>query len=772
MLLILDNLEHLLPLDDGFFVALLGDIVQHAPRVTLLVTSRERLALQGEWVIWLDGLPVPPAEIAPADITEEFATLRLFMHHARRQQPGLDFSAGEMAAIGEICRLLHGLPLGIELAAAWVRLLPCREIAQEIARNVDFLTATTRDVPPRQRSLRAAFEYSWQMLSPQERDVFARLSVFVGGFQREAAAVVAGASLPQLVALADKSLVRVTSPGRYEVHELLRQYAAEKLWLEQPARPVDGPGAPGQGLWQRYAGYFLDLLRRQAPRLRGESPLAALAELRAELDNLRQAWGWLVNEAHFEALREGLPGLAHFYDLSNLFQEGEAVFESAIACLQAMETGGLPPAARLLLAELHLEQARLLTRRGQAEQAIRLTRVALELALADADRTLEAKARRQLGEALNFQARYLDGQVELARALELAQPPEMAALLPEIRRDLGISAVGSGEYPQAKALLEQALADFRAGGDRRNQSVALLNLGIVAHGMQDFDTARQRTAEAAHTFQAINDHWGELTALNNLGFIEYELGDFGQAWATLQAARSSRAWQEYHIGSQFWHTLGNLSRDMGDFATAAEAYRQCLELGDRLGDRHAHALALADSALLLLYQEQAAPALTRACRAVELCAETGLPAEQALALTHQAQALAALGQAEAASHCYRQALALRRELGQSRRAVTPLAGLALLGLEAGEPAGNIIDQILPHLADDRLEGIDQPWWVLWVCARVSQANHNPAAASLAARGAALLRQRAGQLPSPALRQSFMSNIPAQRQLLNFCDFKE
>jgi len=178
-------------------------------------------------------------------------------------------------------------------------------------------------------------------------------------------------------------------------------------------------------------------------------------------------------------------------------------------------------------------------------------------------------------------------------------------------------------------------------------------------------------------------------------------------------------------------------------------------------------LALADSALLLLYQGQPAAALAQAQQAVVLCAEIGLRAERALALTHQGQALAALNRVDEARQRYQQALDLRCDLGQMARAVTPLAGLALLHLAAGEAqaAGDAVDQILPHLADDRLVGIDQPWWVLWVCCRVLQANHRPNASLLAARAQALLRQRAAQIPEAVLRDSFLRRIPAHRYLL-------
>jgi predicted ATPase len=221
LLLVLDGLEHLLA-GSG----LLAELLLCAPEVKLLTTSRERLNLYGEWVFDVQGLPLPPAD--QREGLEAYSAVALFLQSARRLAPDFALETCNQADVVRICQLVDGVPLGIELAAAWVRTLSCSEIAQEIERNLDFLTTSARDVAERHRSLRAAFDHSWNLLSAEEQEVMRQLSVFRGGFQREAAEQVAGAPLPLLSALVDKSLLRRDPAGGYTQHELIRQFAAAK----------------------------------------------------------------------------------------------------------------------------------------------------------------------------------------------------------------------------------------------------------------------------------------------------------------------------------------------------------------------------------------------------------------------------------------------------------------------------------------------------------------------------------------------------------------
>ncbi len=246
LLLVLDNFEHLL---EG--TSFVRELIDHCPGLKLLVTSRERLNLQHEWVFTLEGLAYPE-EGTTLGGAESFDAVQLFLQRARQAHHGFSLTADVPPAVMRICQLVAGMPLAIELASSWLRALPAGDIVRELERGIDLLESPVRDVPGRHRSVRAVFDHSWTLLSVEEREVLRRLSVFRGGFRREAAAVVAGASLPVLARLVDTSLLRMSTEGRYDRHPLLAQYTREKL----AGRPEEKAEAE-----QKHGSYYLGLVR-------------------------------------------------------------------------------------------------------------------------------------------------------------------------------------------------------------------------------------------------------------------------------------------------------------------------------------------------------------------------------------------------------------------------------------------------------------------------------------------------------------------------------
>lgn len=281
ILLVLDNAELLVGCE-----RLLLEILHRAPKVKCMMTSLERLGLDGEWVLPIEGLAVPRSSLA-GDIDSSSA-VQLFAAYARRAEADFAIDDENRAAIARICQLVEGLPLAIELAAAWARVLSCHEIAREIENNIDFLATSSTSVPERHRSLRAVFAYSWAHLSPEEQQVFAQLSVFRGGFSRDAAEQVAGASLQLLASLLDRCLIQKGSLGRYEIHEFLREYGAEKL---------AGTPEQGEAVYSRHCRYFAALVAEKEIQLTGPRPQEALNEIAGELENIRVAQQWLARQA-------------------------------------------------------------------------------------------------------------------------------------------------------------------------------------------------------------------------------------------------------------------------------------------------------------------------------------------------------------------------------------------------------------------------------------------------------------------------------------------
>jgi DNA-binding SARP family transcriptional activator/predicted ATPase len=281
MLLILDNFE-VLPGD----VQRIVNLIRLGPGVKLLVTSRVRLNLHEEWLLEVKGLDYPQNIPSDLETLAGSSAVALFIQEARRVQAGFRLTPEVAADVVRICRLVEGMPLGLELAANWLRVLSCAEIANEIQRGLDFLTTAHADVPEYHRSLRAVFDYSWNALPPAEQVNFRQLAVFRDGFEREAAADILGISLPILVGLMDRSLLRRNAQGRYEMHDFLRQYVLEKL----QACPAEY-----DYIHDRLCHYYAEFMARYKTQLHGDDSAMAMATVNQERENVRLAWDWAMS---------------------------------------------------------------------------------------------------------------------------------------------------------------------------------------------------------------------------------------------------------------------------------------------------------------------------------------------------------------------------------------------------------------------------------------------------------------------------------------------
>ena len=298
MLVILDNVEHLVGEEA---CELFADILTSAEAVKLLVTTRVRLNIPGEQLFPVSGMRLPEPEDAaawtdPASQSLPFSAIQLFLDRAQRVQPGFVLDTANAAAVAEICKLVDGIPLGIELAASWLELLPPEEIAREIRRSIDFLETDQPGVPERQRSIRAVFDYSWKLLNEIERNAFITLTVFVGSFSPEVGREVSEASLRTLLSLANKSWLQQVADGRFALHPLLQHYGSERLRADLDVC---------QQAHERHALYFARFVGEMADLLRGPGQLSALEKLAVEYNtNIRSAWYWLIENGHWQPVVE------------------------------------------------------------------------------------------------------------------------------------------------------------------------------------------------------------------------------------------------------------------------------------------------------------------------------------------------------------------------------------------------------------------------------------------------------------------------------------
>jgi len=500
MLLILDNFEHLIDA-----VGVVTDVLKTAPKTKMLVTSRTRMKVQGEQVLLVGGIDYPQfatGPVAEADMEEpadsvawkaqdltQYSAVQLFCQAAARAHAGFEPSPEELTDVGHICSLVEGMPLGILLAAAWVDVLRPAEIRTEIESSLDFLQAEWQDLPQRQRSLSAVFDYSWSLLGREDQEIVQKLSVFRGGFTRQAAEAVAGASLHQLKALVQKSFLEYRPGsstlsirgGRYEVHELLRQYAAEKL-------------AESHSSWEAacecHSAYYAGAMQRWANELKGSQQQAVLLEMEADIDNLRAAWRWAAEHRQVGRLAQAMEGLQFFYWRRGRYLEGEAALREAISSL-ASATDALDQLR--VKARASIWQSQFCYVLGRREEADRLQQqiwaLLDRLEIIGHDTRFERALLLAMGRTAWWSDQQRSSQL-LKQALSLLRELNDTWRVAEALTILGRWAVFTGTVDQGVRWLQESMALYRSLGDDSGCATSTAYLSNAALTSGRFEEAQ------------------------------------------------------------------------------------------------------------------------------------------------------------------------------------------------------------------------------------------------------------------------------------------
>jgi predicted ATPase len=516
MLLLVDNIEHLLE-EPG--IELFAQLLAAAPDVKLLVTSREALTLQHEWVFEVKGLPVPGDSTSTQGAQD--TSIELFLQRARRAYVGFDATTEDYPAILRICRLVDGVPLAIELAAAWVRTLTCAEIADQIELGLDFLATSARDLPTRHRSMRAVFDHSWKLLSDEERRALASLSVFRGGFDRDAAAHVAGAPLGILSGLVAKSLIRRPEAGRYDLHDLIRQYAALHLRAD--------PGSEAAA-WQEHYAFYLSLAEAAAPQLKGSGQLEWLRRLERERDNFRAALSWSLNGGQVDAALRLAAALRWFWGMRGYFDEGHTWLFKALQ-QSPQESAGVSARARALEGLGLLDNAA-----GQHADARALAEQSEALFRELGDKQGLADALMVSGQALRWQGEAALSQARLEEALALYRELGDRWNVARCLHRLGTSLADYGGDAAGLLMLEEVSAILDELGDKFMSGGVLVTLGIIAFARGDYASARSRFDRSLVIAQELRDPWGMADALTNSGCVLRAQGNYAAAGTYLEEA--------------------------------------------------------------------------------------------------------------------------------------------------------------------------------------------------------------------------------------------
>ncbi len=624
-LLILDNYEQLVATGALAVHALLERI----PTVSCLVTSRQRLTVAGEHEYAVPPLPTPHGAAEP-EVLSRCESVQLFVDRAQTVRPDFALTASNAPAVAELCARLEGIPLAIELAASRAQVLTPAQMLDRLGKPLDLLVSRRRDTAERHRTLRAAVEWSYQLLDPELQTFFARLSVFAGGWSLEAAEQVCDnpLALDDLALLREGSLLVAEQVGetvRYRCLETLRAYAAERLT----------ESGEDQTQQARHAAWYTELAESMSVHLEaGEDP-ATLALLEAERDNFRRALDWCAE--HDASLGLRLAGaLWRFWMVRGYWSEGRAAMTAALS--RATEA----PAD--LLARVLARAGHLAYRAGDYDQA----------------------------------RAHLDACLALSRELDDADGVGNAL------NELGKVAWGQGDFAAAREFYSESLAVRRTTGNRWGEAATLGNLGSVAAAQCDFAAAESWLAESLALREEVGDRRGMGTSRANLGVVAFNTGRLELARGHFEAALALR-----HETGDTWGVasslgdLGALLLATGDLPSARARYAEALATQRELGDRRGIALSLNNLGIIAFEQGdwEAARRLYR--EGYEAQQAIGNRGGEALALLNLGDVAAALGEVELAQTRYTEALARFEELGDPRAALVAQLNVADLAIATG-----------------------------------------------------------------------------------------
>ena len=595
ILLVLDNFEHVLEA-----APLVSDMLHAAPDLKILTTSREQLALEGERLFRIGGMDFPTGETSPD--AWNYGAVKLFLQSAQRCEPDFVLRSEDLGHLAQICQILGGMPLAIMLAASWVQALSLAEINLEIMRSADFLVNQLRDAPARQRSIRIVFGYSWSLLTDEERRVYAQLSVFRSSFTREAAHEVGGASPRTLKGLVNKSMLNRDTTGRYDIHPLLRFYAAEEL---------DRQPDQAQNVQNAYCLYYANFVAQRSPELFGPHQMGVMSELDSEWVNIQLAWEQAAIHCREHDLCLMTLDMLYYTEVRGI--DAQALFRNAIEHL------ALHPAdATLSLALARLALAASAQNARNVDDALSLLKQCIPVLRKHHNSRALAKALHYLGntsrgreenrqtvidiynesiaifKTLNLPAETSDALYDLAwylrdqhkpakqtlnEALKLARQSGAPERIINILALLGRIESIEAHHAQAETLFSEIFTLLPTLDSPNVNAMIWYSWGGVAFAQQDFGEAARRWQTALQLYQDMGYLFTEGVRAN-LGLADYWQGKFVESRHKLLKVEA--VYREE--GRPFWLcdmlvNLGWPTIALGRYAEAEGYLREALALG-------------------------------------------------------------------------------------------------------------------------------------------------------------------------------------------------
>jgi predicted ATPase len=658
-LLVFDNVEQLLVTNppprpgtrqpgNGDVATLITQIIRHCPEVKLLVTSRTALHLSVEWRVDLAGLAYPEAGETARD--EPFAAVQFFAAAARQSQPAFALTPDNTEHVHRLCQLVGGMPLALQLAATWLRGMSCAAIVAAVAQHPDALSTPWPDRPPRQRNIRMIFDAAWHMLRAEEQPRFAALSLFRGGFTAAGAKAVAGATPTQLARLIDQGLLQLwleEADVRYRMHELIRQYAAEKVAAHDY-----------KALARAHAAFYMALAETIESEVATVAGTRWLTRLAQERDNVRTAIEWLLQPAHgAETTEIALRLVAALWPTwcwRAAWQEGGEWLQQLLARPAAAQaTKGRAKALRFAGVMAHFE-GKLSTARTLLAESVAVCRTI-------GDQRALAYSLLGLGVTLRDLGDHATAAQGLREGLTFFQTSNDGWGASLVNNELGRIAMSQGAYAAAQRFFEESLAQARALQDAWGVIYLLHNLLALAQAQHDDAAARACYGEILAIHQTLPPYGPQMHALQAMTLSAYILGDvvawsahFVDDYATAVALFEeqlavSRERGDEQLTARLLNHLGDVVRAKGDQAHALALYQQSLALFQRLDLPAGVALVLHNLGQIHLQRGNLLEAAAKFTASLRLYQVVGLRWNQADCLVGLAGVAAAQGTFEAAA---------------------------------------------------------------------------------------------------------------------------
>lgn len=643
MLLVCDNFEQIV---NG--ATLVVEIATTAPKVQVLLTSQQPLNVQGEHRFVIGGL----AYTAEGEASE---AVQFFQRNARRVMPDFHLNAADMPSILALCRLLDGMPLALEIAAGWVRMMDCPAILRETQKSLDFLVSLLDGIPPRHQSVRAVLTRSWHLLPLNLQEALQHIALFANGFTLEAAlTVMPELSMVDMSALLDKSLVTWQPDGRYHMHQLLRHFVQQ-----QPHSQEQQPHETR--FRQRYCRYYLNFIAAHEAALRGQNPLQAIEIIQHDLDNVRQAWLWALTDELAAVLAISISGLSRFYHLVGLFEEAA----QRLLAAQTVVIKWVPGEETLFIqAQLKIHTSHFLGQSGQYQLAIQQAQDAQNLAKQLNTPDLQAQAFSLEGEWWRYLNELDRARQCLDTATALYAAPSRSRGFAHTLNEIGHIHLVHSQYDDALSVFSQARQIYATIDDQTEMSTTLGNIAEVYRIKADYSQALSYSQQALAVAETMGYKQAIVKISIVLGTIQMEQGDSELAHTTYQNALQLAQTIGYMQGIIHGHIcLGTIYLNLSKLDEADEWFRTAHLQAEEAGLQNLVAMVLAKQGIIYAHRGEHEAAIATYQQAAQLWRLLNNQTEFSLNLSNLGNIYMRLGDYDRALNYFERALTAVQSVG-------------------------------------------------------------------------------------------------------------